>query len=1042
MLSIQRLNVTLSVSLVLITGGIIGWLSVSAGIQATDRTKATLQRGLFATSKMCRLGFEQLNSTAVDGLDQCLSSARQNAEFLTQLVMSQALSNIAGSINSFFDIAQYSTELTHSAFLGMSTAQWGNPLLWHERINPDVRSLYYQGYLRGITLLSVFYDGPPVDGVEPDQSLSLGISAAVDPTPEYSAHSVVSPIRFYCDGRSEAECSAANCVWCSNGIHGYCGNPMRKINGEIQPCRVSAGFSPPPGYTANKWYQTGLPYAMGIADERGEVYFGSCGVDDPECGCAALRDYRLKRGNDLLHTGIGRYKRADGTYPKPGEVPKSELLEAGACELPESLAGLTINGVVRESAKFGYGVVHWANPYGVAPSPLLTLQCFTTSLIGDHRITVYAGVNLQKVSELMNNNSGLPEESRMYLVQTNAWKEVGLCQDDFHGVLARIRMDCKALSSLLATLMPGKEVCEIDLHSLSPRIARLNFVREHCPSMCGVCQGSKYPFSEYEGYLLGSSHGLAFRYLDTSDFINVSGRPDQAAIKATESTDPVVSAHAKMVMTNLSGFQGLEKDSQWSDQEGRLWWVKRETIVFGRLRATQLRLTLVLLVLRNTAMQLIDEATEHTRSVISERNAAATSWFAEKERETAEQIQHDDKETEEARSRGLIVMSVVAAVSVIILQSVSVVFVRLIIRPLLVLESEMADVALMRLDFVDRRRELSRLAEVAAMQVSFFKMVSQLSMYKSFMPHSVLCEVSADDHDRDASVSPPASPRSVNHNDPDMISSLECSPNAHMRTSESKVMKTVPRHARVSLVAANMLGYLTRSAGAHELDGETNEDWIAADVEQWCASVLGVKGIVDLMSGDRRYASFNARQHCSDHASAAVEVLSLREDRVWSGCVVTGQVVCGDFGSFSVLRFMVLGGVASSLHPFERIAARWCIKGLADVAAYSSSCYQWQGTLLAALFVPKRGSAPLRVFSMTTRRPQGQEEEWMYALQRMEASPCEGPNAQREAQIKECLREGVPEGDVAAEESAREDTVVWRVTEVGLSDYQHLRGLS
>eukprot|EP00756_Hemistasia_phaeocysticola_P026881 Hpha_TRINITY_DN16088_c7_g10::TRINITY_DN16088_c7_g10_i1::g.121595::m.121595 len=124
-------------------------------------------------------------------------------------------------------------------------------------------------------------------------------------------------------------------------------------------------------------------------------------------------------------------------------------------------------------------------------------------------------------------------------------------------------------------------------------------------------------------------------------------------------------------------------------------------------------------------------------------------------------------------------------------------------------------------------------------------------------------------------------------------------------------LKARPKRARVTLAAGNMIGYLS---SFEDLAGKPNYFWIESDVEQWCDAVVAVRGLVDLIGGDRRYASFNARQTCEGHASAAVGVLFSRgemepqpSERAWSGCTVTGQAVCGDFGSSSVLRFMVMG---------------------------------------------------------------------------------------------------------------------------------------
>eukprot|EP00756_Hemistasia_phaeocysticola_P011411 Hpha_TRINITY_DN15119_c3_g1::TRINITY_DN15119_c3_g1_i1::g.126763::m.126763 len=186
-----------------------------------------------------------------------------------------------------------------------------------------------------------------------------------------------------------------------------------------------------------------------------------------------------------------------------------------------------------------------------------------------------------------------------------------------------------------------------------------------------------------------------------------------------------------------------------------------------------------------------------------------------------------------------------------------------------------------------------------------------------------------------------------------------------VKNNRSKALAVKPRRARVSLAAGNMLGYLNQE---RSLMGAHNTKWIESDVECWCAAVISSRGVVDLIGGDRRYASFNARKQCVGHASAAIGVLISRGAVECTGCVVSGQVVCGTYGCSTAMRFMVLGGVASSLHPFERIAARWKLRVLTDQVAYNLARFQWRGKLLAALFLTKRTECAINVYTITDRK--------------------------------------------------------------------------
>eukprot|EP00756_Hemistasia_phaeocysticola_P031624 Hpha_TRINITY_DN16363_c4_g1::TRINITY_DN16363_c4_g1_i1::g.60008::m.60008 len=387
--------------------------------------------------------------------------------------------------------------------------------------------------------------------------------------------------------------------------------------------------------------------------------------------------------------------------------------------------------------------------------------------------------------------------------------------------------------------------------------------------------------------------------------------------------------------------------------------------------------------------------------------------------------------------------------------------------------------ALARYDIDGAEESIKKETELPRkMAKSFMQLLFHLRSYKAYLPQSCLVVIDPDDDSLPSPIvavprlsmtgsaghtpcnelnlpfaqskrnSPSGS--SVNH----IVSLFEQESGSESSTSSpsstSDVMRMASslrvaiRRVRVSLAAGNMLGYLSSSSS---LAADTNTEWIAADVERWCAAVLEAKGVVDVISGDRRYASFNARQACPDHASAAVGVLSngraaqasSRGDGEWSGCVAMGQAICGDFGSASVLRFMVLGGMASSLYPFERTAAQWRLQVLTDGEAYSSACYQWQGELLGAVFVAKRGSAPQRVYSIDHCIDRGVQQtgEWMYVLADLSTGRHEKTNEERAVLIKqklERIKSEIPRNAaVEVDPSTRECGEVWRMGEVELN---------
>eukprot|EP00756_Hemistasia_phaeocysticola_P007020 Hpha_TRINITY_DN14091_c0_g1::TRINITY_DN14091_c0_g1_i1::g.44345::m.44345 len=1010
MLSIQCLSIALSVTLVLVTGGIIGGLSITMGNEATDKTKTTCNKGLAATSDVCRAGFAQLDNAANDGVNQSLSSGRENAEYLTQLLMTQTLGTITTQVTTFFDTIKYTTELSRRTFRGMDVAEWGDPTLWRETLRPMARALYYEGYLRGMTILSQQWDGPPVDGVISKEAAIFTVANGVKAPGKTGStgHAIVGQIKFTCDGLNQAQCATAECVWCSKpGTAGYCGNPMRKDTAERPaPCR--AGWSTPPGYTL-KWYQTtAIPYGLGVCDRRGEMYVGSCGYDDPVCGCAAMADYRYKHGDDLDHPApVGQYRRPDGTYPEPGTVPKSQLLEAGMCKLPESLSGLSIHRTVRDSVKFALNTQHWTPIYGGDVSPILAINCWFTTRVGDQKVETYAGVNLQRLSELMK-SSDLPRESRTYLVQTDQWKAHGTCKDDFHNLVAQLTMNCALAGQVVKMMVPGVEVCDVDLNVLSPLIAKKNIVREHCPQMCGVCDGDKFPVEAYDGWLVGASHGTYFRALpiDESPFYNVSGELDIVGKRAIESEDNIVANHSRMVMGDLAGYANLQSDTQWIDGSGRLWWVKKQTISIGEVQTSSLQLTLVLLVLRDMAMEVIDNATEKTGREIAQRQAAARAWFAEREKETAEEIKKDNDETEREKEESFLIMILITAVSVIILLVISVVFVRLIIAPLLVLEHEMAEVAVMHLESVDRNRAQSRLAEVSAMQRSFLQMIANLIEYRNYMPQSVLCGDEEEDEEEENQSGAASVPASRDQTDPGMpgiqtsAGEVDFDTPAQGRRNSKDTMARAEQRAKASMedgLRRKQVSFaVVTLRGWHQECVGKADDWVSKVHTDTLAAVLLVfqshKGVPDVFSGDRVLCSFNGVKACRQHkvhaAKAALngshKAAEAAKDHnaqgLTSASCVAGDVQCGNSGCAGMKRYTFFGSSVTWVWALERLNSSLGTTMLADSGIVCEVKGVLQVRVIDKVLFPKRWKDPHPVSEFLGEMQVG-EDEWMYQLE-------------------------------------------------------------
>jgi len=230
---------------------------------------------------------------------------------------------------------------------------------------------------------------------------------------------------------------------------------------------------------------------------------------------------------------------------------------------------------------------------------------------------------------------------------------------------------------------------------------------------------------------------------------------------------------------------------------------------------------------------------------------------------------------------------------------------------------------------------------------------------------------------------------------------------------------------KVSLAASNVVGYLSMS-----LAGEQHKLWMAVDVERWYRAVASVRGVVDLISGDRRYASFNARRSCARHSDAAIGVLFDRESSSQrTGCAMTGRAVCGNFGSAGVQRFMVLGAVASSLHTFERIAAAWNIRVLVEGETCATEMNTWNARLIAGLFLPKREPATVLAYRVESKRS-GAEDIWDGPQVWM--SDEEGEFSRTNRLQKELIEQEFDRLRLSPVEAGTGEGVVFNVREVGL----------
>eukprot|EP01062_Namystynia_karyoxenos_P058453 TRINITY_DN4999_c0_g3_i1.p1 TRINITY_DN4999_c0_g3~~TRINITY_DN4999_c0_g3_i1.p1 ORF type:complete len:733 (+),score=153.89 TRINITY_DN4999_c0_g3_i1:87-2201(+) len=247
----------------------------------------------------------------------------------------------------------------------------------------------------------------------------------------------------------------------------------------------------------------------------------------------------------------------------------------------------------------------------------------------------------------------------------------------------------------------------------------------------------------------------------------------------------------------------------------------------------------------------------------------------------------------------------------------------------------------------------------------------------------------------------------------------------------------IPHNKRISLLVVNSAGFLRHFAGFLRRDSASKSsallgelaEWVAAEVDGFAASVSAHRGVVDLISADHLYASFGASLPLSTHrangvacaarltrvpaanASKGADGDTTAESRApgptasdsgpgpsgtfhstnrvyHTSSVCSGPAVCGDFGSPSMQRFMVIGGLPVWAAVTERLATSWQVGLLLDDVTHGDVDSFWHCRLRKMVTFPKRGTEhPARLWEVLAERLISAEDEWMYALERASDNP-------------------------------------------------------
>eukprot|EP01061_Rhynchopus_euleeides_P025596 TRINITY_DN4146_c0_g1_i1.p1 TRINITY_DN4146_c0_g1~~TRINITY_DN4146_c0_g1_i1.p1 ORF type:complete len:607 (+),score=120.06 TRINITY_DN4146_c0_g1_i1:86-1822(+) len=184
-------------------------------------------------------------------------------------------------------------------------------------------------------------------------------------------------------------------------------------------------------------------------------------------------------------------------------------------------------------------------------------------------------------------------------------------------------------------------------------------------------------------------------------------------------------------------------------------------------------------------------------------------------------------------------------------------------------------------------------------------------------------------------------------------------------------------------------------------------EWVACRLGSLLQAVETSRGLVDLFSGDRVFASFNASRMCAVHAtyaaSAAKDALHSLREGINIG-LASGHAWCGDVGCQQMRRFDILGRVPAVAQGMERAGRVMGFDILCDTAVHREAAYRHLSLLLprplhlvcavpdppgvTATAVPGEWTNDLhRVYEVakldgceSSKGNSGPNEEWMYEI--------------------------------------------------------------
>eukprot|EP01064_Diplonema_japonicum_P003688 TRINITY_DN1238_c4_g1_i1.p1 TRINITY_DN1238_c4_g1~~TRINITY_DN1238_c4_g1_i1.p1 ORF type:complete len:874 (+),score=85.91 TRINITY_DN1238_c4_g1_i1:53-2623(+) len=467
------------------------------------------------------------------------------------------------------------------------------------------------------------------------------------------------------------------------------------------------------------------------------------------------------------------------------------------------------------------------------------------------------------------------------------------------------------------------------------------------------------------GMVVGSSVGLHQTIEIDREIIELNKAVPIFVTNHTDETgnETIVARHGKYALALTDGYASLARSREATNKTSQydIWQDGRTT--YWSLTAVVTRLELqwyvTLLVPRDQLMHEIDRSITTIKATRDE----------EKSKADADQ------------RKGYALMIIVATATTLGLLVVSVVFNLRVISPILKLQTDMANVAVMRLELVDLNRQ-SSLKEVADMQKSFYVMVKNLIEYKNYIPQAIL--VSEDDDS--------STVFSESSFQPSRYSSHMSSPHQmstdHYSMSTSVLPEEGLKRKMISVIYVNVSRWHSVIQGLTDLEIiATHSDYLVSAL----SVVNGSKGVPETFIGDRLVVTFNAVVPCSGHRLSALgtafgikELIEKKSVLKISYSCASGEAKVGSMGCSGMKRMAILSSVLPWAAALEALNKSRSTRGLIDHFMYKDTHQKYVLRCVDGVDYKKRLSNIIRIYEvvggMTLK-----EEEWMYQLDEAES---------------------------------------------------------